>query len=112
MIYDEVETNKGSGYDATTGIFTAPVEGTYVFIWQVVTQNSGIGYCDLDLYKNGSRHLIMSRADSRGRVGGTSDAASNSAVLTLNTGDTVGIRAGSCDYVYGRPYTSFSGFKI
>ncbi|XP_056013673.1 uncharacterized protein LOC125673900 [Ostrea edulis] len=31
LIFDSVETNFGNGYDNTTGIFTAPTSGLYVF---------------------------------------------------------------------------------
>ena len=111
VVYDNVETNLGSCYNTTTGLFTVPVDGTYVFIWHAVADTDGSGYCHLLLYRNGAQRQITAFADSRGSSGGT-DAASNSAVLTLNTGDTVGIRTGDCGYLYGREFTSFSGFKI
>lgn len=31
IVFDKVITNEGSGYDSTTGKFTAPVNGTYQF---------------------------------------------------------------------------------
>ena len=63
------------------------------------------------LYRNGVRLQITAEADSRGRADGY-DAASNSAVLVLVVGDTVGIRTGGCGHLFSRPWTSFSGFKI
>ena len=112
VIYDVVETNTGSGYSTTTGILTAPVDGTYVFILHAMAYNSCSGWCDLYLYRNGAQLLFTAYADSNGRTGG-SDSASNSAVLTLDIVDTVGIRTGSyCGYMYERPWMSFSGFKI
>ena len=99
VIYDVIETNEGSGYNTLTGIFTASVEGTYVFMWHAVTDTRGIGFCLLYLYRNGARLQLTANADSRTRTDGT-DNASNSAVLTLNTGDTVGIRTyDGCNYL-------------
>ena len=111
--YDKVETNDGSGYNASTGIFTAPVAGTYMFLWHVMTTSDNArGYCYQYLYKNGAQLQFLAVADAQGNTD-RSDAASNSAVLTLNTGDTVSIRVhGSCGYLYGRQYTFFSGFRI
>ena len=112
VIYNAVETNKGSGYSTSTGLFTVPVDGTYVFIWNSMTFNTGYGYCEIYLYKNGALlDFIIVQADSRGRTGGT-DSASNSIVLSLNTGVKVGTRTTTCNYLYGRPHTFFSGFKI
>ena len=113
VIYDVVETNEGSGYNTSTGLFTAPVAGTYVFIWHAMTYAHATGFktCYLYLHKNYKLLYFTAFADSVGRNGGN-DAASNSAVLTLNAGDTVGIRTAECGNLYRRPYTSFSGFKL
>ena len=111
VIYDAVETNEGSGYNTSTGLFTAPVAGTYVFMWHAMTLNIGSGYCVLILYRNDALLKFRAEADSRMRTGGN-DAASSSAILTMNNGDTVGIKTGTCGYLFGRQWTSFSGFKI
>ena len=31
LIFEHVLTNEGQGYDATSGVFRAPVTGTYLF---------------------------------------------------------------------------------
>ena len=112
VIYNTVQTNKGSGYSTATGIFTAPVVGTYVFMWHAMTTKSGSSnYCELYLYRNGVRLNFAAHADGHETAGGT-DSGSNSALLTLSPGDTVFIKTGACYYLYSYPYTSFSGFKI
>ena len=40
------------------------------------------------------------------------EMASNTVVLYLDAGDRVYIQTSSCDYIYGKPYSMFSGWKI
>jgi hypothetical protein len=42
VIYDKAITNLGNGYDATTGTFTAPVEGTYVFHFHALSHSDEV----------------------------------------------------------------------
>jgi len=37
LVFTQVDTNVGNGYDSSTGIFTAPVTGTYSFNVQLCT---------------------------------------------------------------------------
>ena len=39
VIYDEILTNEGDGYDDRTGVFTCPVAGTYIFVVDACHQN-------------------------------------------------------------------------
>lgn len=45
--FDDVRYNYGSGYDPSSGIFTAPKSGTYLFAGTVEATNSGIGHADI-----------------------------------------------------------------
>ncbi|KAL4218509.1 Elastin microfibril interfacer [Mactra antiquata] len=46
VIFDHIYQNEGNGYDASTGIFTAPVSGIYQFNSQLCAKKGG----DLDYY--------------------------------------------------------------
>ena len=43
IVFDDVITNVGSSYDGTTGVFTAPHNGTYQFTVITIT-TSGVNY--------------------------------------------------------------------
>ncbi|XP_056013628.1 complement C1q-like protein 2 [Ostrea edulis] len=107
LVFPAVINNIGGGYNPSTGVFTAPTEGHYVFFVTVVEyqkQNSQV-----DIVLNGS---------SKVRTMGHSDAAyqtgANMVVLRLQQGDTMWIR-----YHHGKgylsnsiPITTFSGFLL
>ena len=105
--YDRVTVNKGSGYNTADGVFTASRDGTYLFIWNSVT--NGGHYCQLLLYKNGRDVGLTAYSDG---LSGHDDSGSISVVLELTVGDRVWVHNGSCGYSYGGSFVSFSGCKI
>ncbi|XP_062605679.1 complement C1q-like protein 3 [Saccostrea cucullata] len=54
LIYDHEVTNIGNGYSKHSGIFTAPVDGVYVFTWNTftVTNNGGQEYMSIEITLN------------------------------------------------------------
>ena len=64
VIYDTAHTNLGSGYDTTSGTFTAPVEGTYVFHFHALSHADEVGIAsDMILMLQRSYHLNMNFFD-------------------------------------------------
>ena len=110
LVFPAVITNVGNAYNPSTGIFTAPTQGNYVFFVNV--QSYSTKYIYVDIVLNGSTKV-------RTQAGGSSndyfDAGPNLVVLTLQKGDTVWIRhyggIGYFTYSDG-PITTFSGFLI
>ena len=47
IVFDEVITNVGNGYDNLTGIFTAPVSGVYVFDMALMVASDVYQYTEL-----------------------------------------------------------------
>ena len=41
LVFPDIRTNQGSGYNSSDGIFTAPIAGTYFFIFTASTKNEG-----------------------------------------------------------------------
>ncbi|KAK3096505.1 hypothetical protein FSP39_000813 [Pinctada imbricata] len=111
LIFDDAKTNEGGAYSPNTGIFIAPRNGFYVFIWNIrmfTAEHSTELIVNKDVY--GATFLRSKNGDD-GSVTGT-------VVVHLSQGDDVFVRthsayAGDGDIlsnIHGQP--SFSGWKL
>lgn len=76
VIYNTVYVNIGSGYNSSTGIFTAPEAGVYLFTTNGLA-NGGQG--DMQLQINGT---------NRSSCRGNSTTASMTLIYSMSAGDT------------------------
>ncbi|XP_056014496.1 complement C1q tumor necrosis factor-related protein 3-like isoform X2 [Ostrea edulis] len=110
LVFPHVVYNIGGGYDPNTGVFTAPVDGHFVFFVNVQSYSTNAIYVQLIL--NGSPKVIA-MAETTGSS--SNEAGPNLAVLRLQKGDRVWIKyyAGRGYFSYSNaPVTTFSGFLI
>lgn len=97
LIFNVVITNVGNGYNPSTGVFTSPREGTYVFYV------SAVEYAAQNLYLD----IVLNSVSKVEYQTGT-----NMAVLSLQKGDNVWVRyaGGKGYYSQSVSITTFSGF--
>ncbi|XP_062595695.1 uncharacterized protein LOC134257062 [Saccostrea cucullata] len=110
LVFDRIVYNIGGGYDSSTGVFTAPVDGHFVFFVNVQ------GYSDKSVYTyivlNGSAKVTTMVYNGDNEY---YDSGPNLVVLRLIKGDRVWVKHyfGSGYYTDGdAPVTTFSGFLI
>ena len=105
VVFGTVDLNEGHGYDPSTGIFTAPAAGVYVFDWTIMTQQGK--YAHTSLVVNGN---LKSWSHCHDYVK-TYLSCSKMTVVKLKQGDKVwiGVWLGPAD-IY-KTYTSYSGYK-
>lgn len=107
LVFNKTVTNIGKAYNATSGIFTAPVDGFYyfTFFYRAGQQKSG-----LSLMKN-NETVVATSDNTAGSDRG--DSSGNAAFLKLEEGDQVYVclPAGYCVWGAGKT-TSFSGFLV
>lgn len=82
LVYKNAITNIGSAYNPTTGIFTAPVKGAYLFTFYQHASASNPSYTAL--FKNGEQMAVAGDNKSD-----ESDNSSNGITLQLQAGDQV-----------------------
>uniref|UniRef100_A0A8W8I9T9 C1q domain-containing protein n=1 Tax=Magallana gigas TaxID=29159 RepID=A0A8W8I9T9_MAGGI len=103
VIFDHVITNVGGGYDNTTGVFTVPTPGLYVFSWTIETYGQRT---EAVLLVNGVQQAL-SRAD---QASSYYDTTTSFAVLKLSLGDEVKVKVTKGNAL--AKHTLFSGWKI
>ncbi|XP_074554747.1 caprin-2 isoform X2 [Halichoeres trimaculatus] len=108
IVFDHLHCNLGEMYDTHIGRFTSPVNGTYVFNFNILklAANSPLF---INLMCN--EEVMASAYANDGAP--DHDTASNSAILTLFQGDQVWLRLHR-GAVYGSTwnYSTFSGFLL
>ncbi|XP_065927338.1 paramyosin-like [Magallana gigas] len=112
LVFPTVICNLGAGYNPSTGIFTAPPAGTYVFFISV--QSAYQKDIWLDIVLNGSskvRALAWYDSGSSVRIHQT---GTNLVILHLQNADRVWVKrySGVGYYSVSTPITTFSGFKL
>nr|XP_022287172.1 myosin-11-like [Crassostrea virginica] len=107
LVFPHVINNKGQGYSSSSGKFTAPRDGTYVFT--VTAVSFGSNYLSLDIVHDGVRKVRTYSSDTARYQTGT-----NLVVLELDRGDAVWVKRyyGQGYYTYSVPLTTFSGFIL
>ena len=107
LIFNSVILNVGNGYNPSTGVFTSPVAGTYVFYVSALEYSKQ--YLQVDIVLN---------SVSKVKLVGDSEAAyqtgTNMVVLNLQKGDSVWVKhvSGKGYWSANVPATTFTGFLI
>ncbi|CAC5382910.1 unnamed protein product [Mytilus coruscus] len=104
--FDAIKTNIGDGYDASSGVFTVPRKGTYIFAVNFITSNKD-EWLELDLIKN-NKMVVRGHAAFDKYTSGSLQA-----ILELKKGDRIYIKhPRSSGLLHGDNYTMFSGHYI
>ncbi|XP_062591336.1 multimerin-2-like [Saccostrea cucullata] len=110
LVFNKVINNVGGGYNPNTGIFTAPLNGDYVFYVSIQSYSNDYSIY-IDIVLNGSskvRAMAYKLNSNDGYETGT-----NMVTLRLQQGDTVWVKhySGTGYYTLSdAPITTFSGF--
>lgn len=106
--FENVQLNKGNGYDPKTGIFTAPEDGVYSFAWSFLSQAGGTVYIAAVVDNADHAHTCIETQQSK------FINTSGHLLYELRKGNKVWIRTWHipATFIHGGFYTYFSGSKI
>ncbi|XP_011436523.3 complement C1q-like protein 4 [Magallana gigas] len=113
FIFDTVRTNVGSGYSNSSGLFTAPHAGTFVFAWTVVVDATSFVFSELSV-----NNVAMGNVISDSQENNEYHTTTGMVVAQLSQGDVVKVRSNPKVTIHGSVLssnthrTSFSGFQL
>ena len=107
LVFPHVITNKGQGYDNSTGKFTAPRDGTYVFTLTAVSLDNN--YLSLDIV-----HDAVIKVRTHSSSSASWQTGTNLVVLELERWDAVWVKrhTGRGYFTGSVPLITFSGFLL
>lgn len=110
VVFDQVLENVGGGYSASTGIFRAPVSGTYLFSLTILSKGKA-QYAHIQLMKNDTE---LGRAFAGSEVANWAQTGAIAIAEHLTEGDEVYTREfpGLTGHLLGENYCSFSGILL
>ena len=106
ITYDSLATNIGNGMDSSTGKFTCPTSGLYMFTFSAVSSNLNADELTIIVKKNGSQMFLID--DEEGTYSGAKERnIAYSWMFDLSTDDIVhlemstgGLHADGADLVH------------
>lgn len=107
VIFETVDLNEGLGYDASSGVFTAPSGGLYVFDWTVMAWQKQFARTSLVVNDQEKSWNFC--------FGSTTDLwlpCSKMTIVRLKQGDKAWIGVNAVQAHMHETHTSFSGYKL
>nr|XP_022301235.1 complement C1q-like protein 3 [Crassostrea virginica] len=106
--FENVQLNKGNGYDPNTGIFTAPEDGVYSFAWSFLSKVGGTVYLAAVIENADHAHTCIGNQQS------SYISASGHLLYELKEGNKVWLRTWHvpATFIHSGYYSYFSGSKI
>ncbi|KAL4222604.1 hypothetical protein ACF0H5_018645 [Mactra antiquata] len=112
LVFPVVQTNIGDAYDRRTGVFTAPVDGTYVFSLVIACEAGN--YLEVSIV-TGQYDMVYNSICKNPESNGVHQNG-GSAIVTLKRGDRITVKmmwpSGNDTVAVGRGFSSFSGFLV
>ena len=106
--------DQGSNFNATTGVFTAPVAGKYFFYISVMLDNNDNGDYQIAIFRNGS--LYYNTNDMVSNTTTTFLQTTVNGIVEMSANDTVDFRmynsTSTSSYIYQNHYTHCGGYLI
>lgn len=112
VTYNAAKFNIGSHMNISTGLFTAPISGIYLFTFQCIYESAN-GFADVYAKLNGTVDSgVWSLRPQNPQQTTFSSLPSASILLQLTADDTLGINSTSALYSDGNQWVRFSGCLI
>ena len=106
--FTQVVVNNSDGFNSSTGIFTAPIAGTYLFMAAVLV-NTGSGRLEYGIKKNNSTTIASGNG-----TGTTYDGPTITCMVELSVNDNMRVTRGSGTAYLdgGHSNTYFGGYLL